>query len=97
MTVAEKLYSIILCIGEVKTQQADMKTCLKEQSLATIEIQQVLGGSKLGDKGLIEQMQVLKTDHYKVKRQVDRQGWFAGGIAATVSVATASIIAWAKS
>ena len=29
--------------------------------------------------------------------KVDRQGWFAGGIAATISAATAGIIAWTKS
>ena len=48
-------------------------------------IKQVLGGSGLGDTGLIEQMTALKGDYYKTKSEVKKLKWGAGLLVAAVA------------
>jgi len=67
---------------------------ITDQSSELAKITTVLGGSGMGDKGLIEQMQDLKVSHYKTKSDVGRLKWIASGIATVIGGFWAAIITW---
>jgi len=70
---------------------------VQDQSEELAKITTVLGGSGLGDKGLIEQMSELKTSHYKTKADVGKLKWIASGIATFVSAIWAAVVTWYNS
>lgn len=70
---------------------------VKDQSEEIAKITIVLGGSGLGDKGLIEQMSELKESHYENKREVSKLKWLASLIAGGVSALIAGVAAFFKS
>lgn len=71
-----------------------LTTLVQDQSEELAKITTVLGGSGMGDKGLIEQMSELKTSHYKTKSDVSKLKWIASAIATFVSGVWAAIMTW---
>ena len=69
---------------------------VQDQSEEIAKITIVLGGSGMGDKGLIEQMSELKNVTYKNKQEVSRLKWFASLIATGISTIIAGITAYFK-
>ena len=69
---------------------------VQDQSEELAKITIVLGGSGMGDKGLIEQMSELKNVTYKNKQEVSRLKWFASLIATGISTIIAGITAYFK-
>ena len=75
----------------------NLTTLVQDQSDSIAKITTVLGGSGMGDKGLIEQMSDLKVSHYKSKQEVSKLKWFASLIAGGVSAIIAAITGWINS
>lgn len=61
------------------------------------QITTVLGGSGMGDNGLIAQHRELKSDYYKTKSEVSKLKWFASLIATGVSALVTGIATFFKS
>jgi len=61
------------------------------------QITTVLGGSGMGDKGLIDQHRELKTEYYKTKGEVSKLKWVATAIATFVSGLWAAIVSYFNS
>lgn len=80
----------------VESKIDDLTILVQDQTADIAKITTVLGGSGMGDKGLIEQMQDLKVSHYKTKADVGRLKWIAGGIASGVSSIIGGAIAYFK-
>ena len=77
------------------SEQLDrIEQSISDQSAELAKITTVLGGSGMGDKGLIEQMQELKVSHYETKADVSRLKWIASGIATVIGGAWAAIATW---
>ena len=70
---------------------------VQDQSEEIAKITIVLGGSGMGDKGLIEQMSELKNVTYKNKQEVSRLKWFAGLVAGGISAIITGAAAYFKS
>ena len=81
----------------VESKIDDLTELVRDQSADIAKITTVLGGSGMGDKGLIEQMSDLKTSHYKTKSDVGRLKWITSGIATGVSSIIGGAIAYFKS
>jgi len=76
------------------SEQLDrIEQSISDQSAELAKITTVLGGSGMGDKGLIEQMSELRTSHYKTKSDVSRFKWIASGIATAIGGVWAAITA----
>ena len=87
MNISQKLDNLTFLIQK---QEGTISGINEKQDVLCGEIQsikQVLGGSKLGDKGIIEQFADLKSDYYNTKSEVNRLKWFAGVITATTTTA----------
>lgn len=70
---------------------------VQDQSEELAKITIVLGGSGMGDKGLIEQMSELKHSHYNSKQEISRLKWFASLIATGISTIIAGVATFFKS
>ena len=70
---------------------------LETQGEQLNKLTNVLGGSGMGDKGLIKQMQELKVSHYETKAEVNKLKWFASLIATGVSATVTAIVTFFKS
>ena len=80
----KKLDDLIVAVGRIEDKQDSL--CSAIQS-----IKQVLGGSTLGDKGLVEQMTTLKVDYYQTKSDVNKLKWMAGLLGTAIAGASVYI------
>ena len=78
----------------VESKIDDLTILVQDQSADIAKITTVLGGSGMGDKGLIEQMSDLTGSHYKTKSEVSRLKWIVTGIATGISTIWAGAVAW---
>lgn len=83
-----------MSIEKVESKLDNLTTMVQDQSDEIAKITTVLGGSGMGDKGLIEQMSSLSQSHYKSKQEISKLKWFASLIAGAISTVTAGLVSW---
>lgn len=73
-------------IKHLLLEQSDKIDCLDDKIR---EIRTVLGGSSLGDTGLLDQFAALSDSYNKTKNDVSKLKWFAGLLGSALSAALA--------